>query len=81
MEEHDDSIAEVIIQRLKSASVVVSFAEVAREAKARNRNRLAAQVCIASQCVGIDSGDGGVYSNSYWTMKFMQETRYHCSLK
>lgn len=44
MEEPDDLVAELIIQKLKSASVVVSFAEVAREAKARNRNRLAAQV-------------------------------------
>lgn len=44
MEEPDELVAEVIIGKLKSASVVVSFAEVAREAKARNRNRLAAQV-------------------------------------
>ena len=46
MEEPDDLVADVIIRKLRSASVVVSFAEVAREAKARNRNRLAAQVQI-----------------------------------
>ena len=44
MEQPDDFIADLIIRKLKDASVVVSFAEVAREAKARNRNRLAAQV-------------------------------------
>ena len=44
MNDSDDLVAEVIIHKLGSASVVVSFAEVAREAKARNRNRLAAQV-------------------------------------
>ena len=49
MEESDDLIAELIIRKLKSASVVVSFAEVAREAKARNRHRLAAQV-LADSC-------------------------------
>ena len=44
MDESDDVVADLIIKKLKEASVVVSFAEVAREAKARNRNRLAAQV-------------------------------------
>ena len=46
MEEPDDFVADLIIRKLKDASVVVSFAEVAREAKARNRNRLAAQVHV-----------------------------------
>ena len=48
MEESDDFVADLIIRKLKDASVVVSFAEVAREAKARNRNRLAAQVLCNS---------------------------------
>lgn len=46
MEEPDELVAENIIRKLKGASVVVSFAEVAREAKARNRNRLAAMVTV-----------------------------------
>ena len=48
MEESDDFVADLIIRKLKDASVVVSFAEVAREAKAKNRNRLAAQVLCSS---------------------------------
>lgn len=48
MEESDDVVADLIIRKVKGSNVVVSFAEVAREAKARNRNRLAAQVLCNS---------------------------------
>lgn len=57
MEESDDFVADLIIRKVKDSSVVVSFAEVAREAKARNRNRLAAQVLC--NCLN------GPYCNKY----------------
>ena len=87
MEESDDLVAELIIRKLKSASVVVSFAEVAREAKARNRNRLAAQVLADSGLsnVIVERGSmellilfGGCVVFSCWTMRFMQKIKYHC---
>ncbi len=53
MEESDDFVADLIIRKVKDSSVVVSFAEVAREAKARNRNRLAAQVHVLCNCLFI----------------------------
>lgn len=42
----DDVVAEKIIARLKQTSVVVSYAEIARSARAEGRNLLAAQVCF-----------------------------------
>ena len=40
----DELIGDIIIKKLTSASVVVSFAEIARAARTLNRVRLAAQV-------------------------------------
>ena len=42
----DDKVAEMIIQKLKDTSAVVSFAEIARAAWEDGRNRLAGQVCV-----------------------------------
>ena len=42
----DDQVAEMIIQKLKDTSAVVSFAEIARAAWEDGRNRLAAQVRV-----------------------------------
>ena len=40
----DEIIGDIIIRKLTSSSVVVSFAEIARVAREKNRVRLAAQV-------------------------------------
>ena len=85
MEESDDFVADMIIRKLKDASVVVSFAEVAREAKARNRNRLAAQVLCNSinepllLSKEVVHRVRIVYSfSSYWITKCMLKIRCHC---
>ena len=42
----DKDVAEVIIQRLKSANVIVPFAEIARSAKEEGRKDLASLVLM-----------------------------------
>lgn len=40
----DDDVARIILEKFMQSSVVISFAEIARFAKEKNRNRLVFQV-------------------------------------
>ena len=51
----DEIIGDIIIQKLTGASVVVSFAEIARVAREQNRLRLAAQVTFPYPLLSIST--------------------------
>ena len=50
----DDDVARIILERFMQSSVVISFAEIARFAKERKRNRLVFQV-MHCECYIVDT--------------------------
>ena len=44
----DDDVARIILARFMQSSVVISFAEIARFAKEKKRNRLVFQVILCN---------------------------------
>lgn len=71
----DELIGDIIIRKLTESSVLVSFAEIAREARKNNRIRLAAQVstdtqtgCTDQQTDSTDRlADGQYRQTGAWT--------------